>query len=110
LRFATVPERIIQSINIAVWLAVGAALGWFATRLKPSADRVVFAETLAVGIFGSFIGGEFVAAMLASSKGAALSFAAVALAVGCSVAALFLLGLMRRAVGPLRPGKPKPRR
>jgi hypothetical protein len=41
---------------------------------------------------------------------AALSFGTVALAIGCSAAALAALALMRRAVGPLRPGRAKPRR
>ena len=111
MRFATPQERIIESLNIAAWLAIGAALGWIAAQLKPDANRVVFIETMAVGIFGAFIGGEFVAAML-RAKGAdtALSISSVALAVGCSVVALFLLGAMRSAVGPMRSGKPKPRR
>jgi hypothetical protein len=48
--------------------------------------------------------------ILADHKTAALSVAALALAAACAAAALVLLDLMRRAVGPLRSGKPKPRR
>jgi hypothetical protein len=66
---------------------------------------------MVVGIFGSFIGGEFVAAMFRTGTAdAALTFGAVAMAIGCSVVALAALALMRRAVGPLRAGRAKPRR
>ena len=81
-----------ESINIAVWLAIGAAVGWLATLLKPSADRIVFLETMAVAIFGAFIGGEFVAALLRSSpKDSTLSLGGVVLAIVSSAVALVLL-------------------
>jgi uncharacterized membrane protein YeaQ/YmgE (transglycosylase-associated protein family) len=109
--FAAKPESTIEFSNIAAWVAIGTTLGWLSTRLRRSEDRIVFIETMVVGIFGSFIGGEFVAAMFRTGPAeAALSFGTVALAIACSVAGLAALALMRRAVGPLRPGRPKPRR
>ena len=105
------PESIIEPSNIAAWLAIGTILGWLSSRMRSSGDRVMFIETMVVGVFGSFIGGEFVAAMFRTGPAAAaLSFGTVALAIGCSAAALAALALMRRAVGPLRPGRAKPRR
>ena len=110
-RFAANLEHSIESIHVAVWAAIGAAMGWLATQLKPAADRIVFVENMVVAIFGSFIGGEVVATLLrANPKDTAITVVAVVLAIGCSAITLALLGMMRRAVGPLRPGKPKPRR
>ena len=103
-------EHRIESINIAAWAAIGLAVGFAATRMKPSGDRVVMLETMAVAAFGSFIGGEFLTAMLrANPKDASITLLAVVLAGACSVAALLLLGLMRRSVGPLKSRKPKRR-
>lgn len=108
---ATHLEHSIESIHVAVWAAIGAVMGWLATQLKPAADRIVFVENIVVAVFGAFIGGEAVAAMLrAGPKDTAITLVAVVLAMGCSAIALLLLGMMRRSVGPLRSGKPKPRR
>lgn len=111
LRFATIPERIIESTHIVAWLAIGTAMGWLASLRAASPNRVMLIESLAVGVFGAFIGGEFLPALMSSTAGGAtLSVGAVALSMGCAVAALLGLGLMRRAVGPLRAGKPRTRR
>ena len=108
---AAATERIIGSSNIAAWLAIGAAVGWLFTCLHASRGHVVFIETIAVGIFGSFVGGEIVAAMFrAGTQVPPLSFGPVALAIGCSVAGVSALSLMRRVVGPLRSGRSRPRR
>jgi uncharacterized membrane protein YeaQ/YmgE (transglycosylase-associated protein family) len=82
-----------------------------ASRFGAAPGHTVVVENLAVGMFGSFIGGEFVAAMLrANPKNTAITLMAILLAVSFAVAALLLLGLMRRVVGPLRPSRAKPRR
>lgn len=105
------PERIIQTSNLVAWLAIGAALGWLSTRVGPSGDRIVLIETVVVGIFGSFIGGEFVGAFFREGTAeVVVSAGTVAMAAACSIAALAALALMRRAVGPLRSGKSKARR
>lgn len=97
-----------ETTHVAIWMAIGAAIGWVATRMKPDAGHTVFLENIATAIFGSFIGGEFVAVVMrASPKDTSLTILSVALAVACSVIALVLLQVMRRAVGPLRSGKPK---
>ncbi|HVZ45101.1 MAG TPA: hypothetical protein VHA82_14920 [Ramlibacter sp.] len=85
-------------------------MSWIATLLKPSADRIVFLETMAVGIFGSFAGGEFISALFRGGVRAApadISMGSLTLAVGTSLVAVLLLWWMRRLVGPLRSGKPK---
>lgn len=61
------------------------------------------AEDVLVGVFGAFIGGEFFSTLLQGAK-AAETFGMTGLlaAAGTSVALMLLLGVMRKAVGPLR--------
>jgi len=109
--FAAFAERIIDTINIATWLGIGGAFGFLWAQLDPSKDRVVYIETVAVAIFGAFIGGEFVSALFrADPKVTTISIVAVSLSFACSFAALIILRLMRRAVGPMRSGKSKAHR
>jgi hypothetical protein len=70
--------------------------------------HTVFLENMALAVLGSFVGGEFVAVLIrADPKSTGITLSAVALAGVCSVVALLLLRLMRRVVGPMRPGKAK---
>jgi uncharacterized membrane protein YeaQ/YmgE (transglycosylase-associated protein family) len=72
--------------------------------------RTVILENVLVGIFGAFIGGDFVVAMLSSGpvpEGFRIGSLAIALAT--AVALLFLLKIMRGAVGPLRSSKSRTR-
>jgi len=89
-----------------LWCAIGAILGWLAS-LATMRGFVPTVESVCVGIFGAFLGGEFLPAMLlvpgAGAKG--LSGAAIAMAVGGAVVCLILLALMRGAVGPLKAKK-----
>ena len=89
-----------------LWCAIGAALGWIAAQMTIK-GFVPTVESVCVGIFGAFLGGEFLPAMVlvpqAGAKG--LSGAAIAMAVGGSVVCLILLALMRGAVGPLKAKK-----
>jgi uncharacterized membrane protein YeaQ/YmgE (transglycosylase-associated protein family) len=59
-----------------------------------------------VGIFGAFLGGDFLLSMLAAQP-PSQDFNVVALfsAIAGAVTLLAVLSLMRRKVGPLRPGK-----
>ena len=68
-----------------------------------ASTRVTRIEEVLVGVFGAFIGGEFVAAMLNAGK-APTTFTASGLlyAVLSAVTLLALLVVMRRAVGPMR--------
>lgn len=60
-------------------------------------------EEVLVGVFGAFIGGEFVADMLSGGKSTGqFSMTALATAIGGAVVLLMLLRVMRKAVGPLR--------
>ncbi|QJW85820.1 GlsB/YeaQ/YmgE family stress response membrane protein [Ramlibacter terrae] len=65
-----------------------------------SASRAVRVEEVCVGIFGAFIGGEFLPSVLGNAPG----FNGMSLAMGVAGAAvmLVLLKLMRRKVGPMR--------
>jgi uncharacterized membrane protein YeaQ/YmgE (transglycosylase-associated protein family) len=93
-------------INPYIWCAVGAVLGLVAGSFMGSTARVVRIEDVLVGMFGAFIGGEFVTAMFNGGK-AVETFTAGGLlnAVVSAAALLALLGLMRRKVGPMRPHK-----
>jgi uncharacterized membrane protein YeaQ/YmgE (transglycosylase-associated protein family) len=60
-------------------------------------------EEVLVGVFGAFIGGEFVADMLSGGKSTGqFSMTALATGIGGAVVLLMVLRLMRKAVGPLR--------
>lgn len=66
-------------------------------------------ENVLVGMFGAFIGGDFVASMLNGGvvNDQDFTLGALGLAVASAVVMLVLLRLMRGAVGPLRSGKKK---
>lgn len=75
-----------------------------------TSERVARVEELLVGVFGAFVGGEFVTPMLAG--GAPPGFTALGLlnAVAAASVLLVLLAGMRRAVGPMRARKKPVRR
>lgn len=91
---------------------VGALLGGAACLLSGTREKIVVLENLGVGVFGAYIGGDFVAAMLSKGKTNDMDFSmgSLGLAVGAAVIALFLLRLMRRAVGPMQRSKGPRRR
>jgi uncharacterized membrane protein YeaQ/YmgE (transglycosylase-associated protein family) len=92
-------------MNPWIWCAIGIAAGWVAGMLTPMPGFANRIETLFVGVFGAFIGGELAALFLPGADLAAVTPTSVALAFGGAVAMLFLLALMRRVVGPMRPHK-----
>lgn len=98
-------------INFYIWCAVGAGVGWLAGTMMGSKGTILRIEEALVGIFGAFIGGEFIATLLTSAK-AAEKFSATALgtAIAGAVVLLVLLRAMRRVVGPLRSRKGPPAR
>ncbi len=91
---------------------VGAVVGWIAGLLAKSGDRTVIIENVLVGVFGAYIGGDFVASLLSHGATNDRDFSAgsLGLSVVGAVVALLLLKLMRKAVGPMRPAKKPPRR
>ncbi|HEY8357485.1 MAG TPA: hypothetical protein VIL30_08475 [Ramlibacter sp.] len=69
-----------------------------------SDSKIMRIEEMCVGIFGAFIGGEFLPSVLGAAGAPAPGFSGLALATGVGGAAvmLVLLKLMRRSVGPMR--------
>jgi uncharacterized membrane protein YeaQ/YmgE (transglycosylase-associated protein family) len=90
---------------------VGAAIGGIAGFFIGSTSRITRIEEVLVGVFGAFIGGEFVSAMLNSGTApTTVTAGGLFNAVGGAIAMLLLLTLMRRAVGPMRSRKKPTRR
>ena len=92
-----------------VWAAIGAAIGWIAGGLPTGRTRGSRIEDVLAGVFGAFIGGDFLFHVLTGRAAGTGGFtiAALAAAVGCAIATVMLLALMRRVVGPMRPSKKK---
>jgi uncharacterized membrane protein YeaQ/YmgE (transglycosylase-associated protein family) len=99
-------------INSIVWCVVGGFIGFLTGLIMKSEGTIALVENVAVGIFGAFIGGDFVVAMMNSGvvDDKHFSIRSLAFAVVGAIALVLILRLMRRSVGPLRSGKPKPRR
>ena len=100
-------------INSYIWCFAGGLVGWAAGFLMGTTGRTEVVENVLVGVFGAFIGGEFIVSMLDGPvKVVDTSFhiRSLAIALGAAAFMLIILKLMRRVVGPLRSGKPKPRR
>lgn len=98
-------------INFYIWCAVGAVVGGLAGLFIGSRTKVTRIEEVLVGVFGAFIGGEFVTAMFNSGKEQP-NFTMLGLfnAVAVAVAMILLLSVMRRAVGPMHSRKKPPHR
>jgi uncharacterized membrane protein YeaQ/YmgE (transglycosylase-associated protein family) len=68
--------------------------------------RSVQVENVLLGMFGAFIGGDFVSVQLNGPEVATgFHFSSMLLAVGGAVVMLLLLKLMRKVVGPLKKGR-----
>ncbi len=91
---------------------VGVLLGGAACLLAGTREKILLLESLGVGVFGAYIGGDFVASILSHGKtnDTVFSMGSLGLAVGGAIAALALLRLMRRAVGPMHRTKGPRRR
>ena len=73
--------------------------------------RITRIEDVLVGVFGAFVGAEFMSAMLHHKGDVEQGFSVkLGLAFAGAVVALGLLTWMRRSVGPLVSGKKKVRR
>jgi uncharacterized membrane protein YeaQ/YmgE (transglycosylase-associated protein family) len=94
-------------INTVIWIAIGAALGYVFTQMMKPEGRTAMIENVAVGIFGSFVGGEFVGDQIRGAPSTNFSVTGLALAAAGAVVMLVLLRVMRGAVGPLKQGKAK---
>jgi uncharacterized membrane protein YeaQ/YmgE (transglycosylase-associated protein family) len=96
-------------INIFIWCGVGALVGWAMGVMMQSGGRILLIENMAVAVFGAFVGGDFVVAVLNHGvvKDKDFHISSLAFAVTGAVVMVLLLKLMRHAVGPMRAGKPK---
>jgi uncharacterized membrane protein YeaQ/YmgE (transglycosylase-associated protein family) len=117
-------------INPYILCALGAIIGLLAGAVMGSNGKIVRIEDVLVGVFGAFIGGEFLPSMFGGAAPAAAATATavpaipgvaaapvavaatslpVALAAGTAGAVVLLLVLraMRKSVGPLKNSKPR---
>ncbi len=93
-----------------VWCVIGAILGFLASLSGGEGTIVMRIESVLVGVFGAFLGGEFIAVYLLSpAMQKSINAATVGMAIGGAVVALGLLMAMRKAVGPMKAGKSKRR-
>jgi uncharacterized membrane protein YeaQ/YmgE (transglycosylase-associated protein family) len=76
-------------------------VGWLSGVLGAGSGKVNRIEEVLVGVFGAFIGGEFVADMLRGKSTETFSMSSLGLAAAGAVVMLLLLKVMRGAVGPL---------
>lgn len=90
---------------------VGVVFGGIAGLMVKTDDRIVIIENVGVGIFGAYIGGDFIASMLNGGviNDTDFSMRSLGLAIGGAIACLVILRLMRRVVGPMKAGKSKRR-
>ena len=94
-----------KHIDSYIWVLVGGALGGLAGALPGDRSKVHRIESVLVGVFGAFVGGDFLVAMLWGPAQGGFSGIGLAMAVVGAVVMLTLLSVMRRAVGPLGPSK-----
>ncbi len=94
-------------INPFIWCAVGAAIGWLFSRMASASTHTSTVENVLVGMFGAFIGGDFVAAQFNNGvvNNTQFTLSALLLSIAGAVVILLLLKLMRRIVGPMRNSK-----
>jgi uncharacterized membrane protein YeaQ/YmgE (transglycosylase-associated protein family) len=95
-----------KRINVYMWCAIGAIAGWLVSRMMATPARSTQIENVLIGMFGAFIGGEFVSAQI-SGAAVATGFHAssLGLAVAGAIVMLLLLKGLRSMVGPQRKGK-----
>ena len=67
-------------------------------------------ENIGVAVFGAFIGGEFLAdKFTVAATAGAFPVKAAGFAIAGALVMLVCLNLLRGAVGPVQPRKPKPK-
>ena len=94
-----------KDIESYIWALVGGALGGLAGAMQADKSSVRRIESALVGVFGAFVGGDFLVAMLWGPVAGGFSGATLGMAVAGAVVMLALLSVMRRAVGPMLPAK-----
>jgi uncharacterized membrane protein YeaQ/YmgE (transglycosylase-associated protein family) len=96
-------------INPFIWCAVGALIGAAASFMVQGQGTVVMIENILVGVFGAFIGGDFLVAMFNGGvvNDKVFHVSSLAMAIAGAVVMLVVLRLMRSVVGPMRGSKSK---
>ena len=70
-----------------------------------TAGKITRIEEMLVGVFGAFIGGDFVLSQLVGPTGTGSLLQSLGLAAAGAAVMLVLLRVMRGAVGPMRNSK-----
>ena len=70
-----------------------------------SAGKIVLVENMLVGVFGAFIGGEFLLSQLVAPPATGSLVQALGLAAAGAAVMLVLLRAMRGVVGPMKNSK-----
>lgn len=101
-----------NGINPYIWCFVGGLIGLVAGLVAGQKERIVVIENVLVGVFGAFIGGDFLVAMFSGVPPDDKVFHLRSLMAAIATAVVFLLALrlMRKIVGPMRASKQKTRR
>lgn len=91
-------------MTFLIWCVVGLCAGALVAAASRSQGLVQRTETLAVGVFGAVLGGDFLASLLAGAAADdAFHGSSLLLAGGGAALMLGLLVAMRRSAGPLKP-------
>lgn len=93
-----------DDINSFIWCAIGALLGAAAGLMGGAKGPVAMAENVLVGMFGAFVGGDFLVDMFGQVRSGDTAFhvGSLGFAIAAAIGMLVLLHVMRRAVGPIR--------
>ena len=97
------------SLNAIAWAALGAALGWVLTVIAADKAFMTKVESIGSGMFGAVIGAQLQVTLGTVAAAVDTGFHPVTL-IGAfigGVAMLLLLGLFRKAVGPMKPTRKK---
>jgi uncharacterized membrane protein YeaQ/YmgE (transglycosylase-associated protein family) len=83
-------------MNVIIWLAVGAVVGWIASRLTGSPEGILL--DIAAGVGGAFVGGMLLGPLVGAGPVNAGDFNGAGLAVSLlgAVILLAILNLVRR--------------
>ena len=88
------PGKEINSMNILLWLALGALAGWLAGLMMGGERRGILGNVI-VGILGSVVGG-FVASLLGLGGVDGFNLYSLLVAVGGACLLLWSFGMVRR--------------
>ena len=74
-----------------------------------TAGKITLIENVLVGVFGAFIGGDFINSQIVGPTGTGSLMQSLGLAMAGAAVMLVILRMMRGAVGPLRNSKSRSR-